>query len=84
MLSLPGIAQMNKSAGTTGIDSVNSNEIVNFIESGSSSDTIGETSIPALDNHQDAVRGEENFNYSGDGWHWFIGINIYPNELKIN
>lgn len=83
LLCLPIMAQLNRLTGTAGIDSVHSNELMNFVVAGFHADNTGEKNEPVSENHQetDSVRG--NFNYS-EGWYWFIGINIYPNELKNN
>ena len=84
LLCLPIIAQLNRLTGNAGMDSVHSNEPMNFIVPGFHADSTGEKNETVPENHQLADSIRSNFNYYKDGWYWFIGINIYPNELKNN
>jgi len=84
LLCLSIIAQLNRLAGTAGMYSVHNNEIMNFDIPGSHADSTREKNETVPENHQEADSIRGNFNYHKDGWYWFIGINIYPNELKNN
>lgn len=83
MFCFPVITQLNSLTGTAGMDSVHNNEPINFDVAGINADSTVEKNEPVSENHRetDSIRG--NFNYSEE-WYWFIGINIYPNELKNN
>ena len=84
LLCLPIIAQLNRLTGTTGMDSAYNNGTINFDVPVFHADSTGKKNEMVPENHPEADSIKSNFNNSEEGWYWFIGINIYPNELKNN
>ena len=83
LLCLPIILQSGRLTETSGMDSVLNNETVNLDVSVSHADSTGEKIAAVPERHQAADSVNGNINDFEDGWFWFIGINLYPNELKI-
>jgi len=84
MLSIPGMTQLKKSLKPDGTDSVHQYETLNFNASATYPDSMIQTVKAVPENHQETNPDKDIFDLPEDEWFWFIGINIYPNELKIN
>ena len=83
LLCLPIILQSGRLTETSGMDSVLNNESVDLDLRGSHADSTEEKIITVPERHQPADSVNGNINDFEDGWFWFIGINLYPSELKI-
>ncbi len=79
---LPGLTQLNRFSGITGMDTVYKREGMIFPANDTNADSSGNNSCPVPEDQQEADSNAGNINHPGNGWHWFISINIYPDILK--